>query len=107
MLSKEILAAGALAAALALSGCTVAPAPGPGPGPGQPADCGAAALQDKIGLPVTGTNAEDVRLGGAPVVSRGSVRVIHPGQGVTMDFRAERLNLEVDASGNLVRANCA
>ena len=98
MLSKQILAA---------SGCTVTPGPGTGPGPVQPADCGAEALQDRIGLPVTGTTAEDVRIAGQPVVSRGTVRVIRPGQPVTMDFRAERLNLEVDASGNLARAYCA
>lgn len=69
-------------------------------------DCGAAALQASIGKSVVGTTAQDVKVGGAPVQSKGVVRVIMPGDMVTQDFSEDRLNLEVDAAGNLVRAAC-
>jgi hypothetical protein len=35
------------------------------------------------------------------------VRVLRPGQAVTMEFNAERLNLEVDATGRIVAARCS
>ena len=35
-----------------------------------------------------------------------SVRVIRPGQMVTMDYVAERLNVEVDAAGKVTSARC-
>lgn len=71
-----------------------------------PSDCGATVLQDKIGLPVTGTSAPDVRVGGAPVRSRGDVRVIAPGQAVIQNYSDARLNLEIDGQNNLKRATC-
>lgn len=104
MLNTKTLAAGAIVTSLALAGCT---ATGGATGPEQPAnDCGAAALQDKIGQPVTGTTAADVRVGGEPVQSLGSVRVVGPNDQMTMDFREDRLTIETDAAGNLVSARC-
>lgn len=35
-----------------------------------------------------------------------AVRVIQPGDAVTDDFNAGRLNLEVDAGNTIIRANC-
>ncbi|NNM75724.1 hypothetical protein HJG53_02220 [Sphingomonas sp. ID1715] len=35
-----------------------------------------------------------------------SVRVIQPGQMVSMDYVAERLNIEVDAAGKVISARC-
>lgn len=35
-----------------------------------------------------------------------SVRVIRPGQMVSMDYVAERLNIEVDAAGKVTAARC-
>jgi len=35
-----------------------------------------------------------------------TIRVIHPGQPVTMDYRQDRLNVEVDADGRIIRVNC-
>jgi hypothetical protein len=35
-----------------------------------------------------------------------SVRVVRPGQMVTMDYVAERLNIEVDAAGKVTAARC-
>ena len=34
------------------------------------------------------------------------VRVIKPGMAVTMDYREDRLNLDVDAAGKVTRAYC-
>ncbi|MFD1943900.1 I78 family peptidase inhibitor [Paradevosia shaoguanensis] len=78
----------------------------PQPSKAPPSDCGAAALEGSIGKPVTGTTAEDVKIGDEPVLSKGQVRVIAPGDMVTQDFVEERLNLEIDAAGNLTRARC-
>ncbi|RUW89347.1 hypothetical protein EOA19_25490 [Mesorhizobium sp. M7A.F.Ca.US.010.02.1.1] len=61
-----------------------------------PSDCGAAALQNKIGLSVTGNSAEDVRVGVAPVRSKGDVRVFAPGQAVIHNYSDARLNLETE-----------
>ena len=33
-------------------------------------------------------------------------RIIQPGDAVTMDFAAERMNIEVDAEGRIVRIYC-
>jgi hypothetical protein len=86
--------------------CTApARADGPATEPATP-DCGAAALEASIGKAVVGTTAEDVTVGGAPVQSKGVVRVIMPGDMVTQDFSEDRLNLEVDEAGNLARATC-
>lgn len=102
MTPNRLLAAGTLFAGLALAGCTVSAGGGSTP----PADCGAAALAGKTGQPVTGQTAADLRIGGEPVQSRGNVRVLAPGQPATMDFRPDRLTIETDANGNLVRAQC-
>lgn len=102
MIHNRLFAAGALVAGLALAGCTVS-AGGDTP---PPADCGAAALAGKTGQPVTGQTAADLRVGGEPVQSQGHVRVLAPGQPATMDFRPDRLTIETDTSGNLVRAQC-
>jgi len=59
--------------------------------------CGAAALQILLGQPVT------------VLPDRGqwtTLRVISPGQAITMDFSATRLNAEVDASGRMTRLFC-
>lgn len=106
MSSSKALGSAAIAAALVLAGCTSTAAP---PQTGLPPqdDCAAAALQSRIGQPVTGQTVTDVRVGGLPLEGVEMVRVIAPGQAVTMDFHANRLNLETDGAGNLVRAYCA
>ncbi|TIN86941.1 MAG: hypothetical protein E5Y29_04680 [Mesorhizobium sp.] len=90
-----------IASTIIMAGCT-----GIGPPARHPPDCGAAALQNKIGLPVTGNSAEDVRVGGAPVRSKGDVRIVSPGQAVIHNYSDARLNLETDGRGNLKRAAC-
>ncbi|WP_375165853.1 I78 family peptidase inhibitor [Chelativorans sp.] len=94
-----------VAGTLVLAACS-SPLPPPTAHLPTPPDCGAAALQGKMGLPVSGSTAEDVRVGGAPVQSKGEVRVIAPGQAVIENYSEARLNLETDAQGNLIRASC-
>lgn len=42
----------------------------------------------------------------AAIQTRQPVRVIHPGQPVTRDFREDRLNIEVDQSGRVIGIKC-
>ena len=102
-MSKQAITVGVILAGMTLAGCS---ATGAGPTPPPTADCGAAALQDRIGEPVTGETAADVRVGGEPVQSLGNVRVVAPGEVVTMEFSAERLTLETDEAGNMAAARC-
>lgn len=58
--------------------------------------CGAAAYRDMIGAP----------LAAASFPATPNIRVILPNTPVTLDFRAERLNVIVDASGNISALEC-
>ena len=85
-----------------LLGCA-APASAPSttaaPAPRECASEPAAAL---AGRPFdAAVQAEVQRLSGAR-----SVRVIRPGQAVTMDFNAYRLNIELDSGGRVVGLRC-
>jgi peptidase inhibitor I78 family protein len=55
-----------------------------------------------VGRPLTADleNEALARSGG------GVVRVIRPGQMVTMEFNERRLNIEVDAAGRVIRVRC-
>ena len=67
------------------------------------AQCNAAAAKAFIGREATeATVAEAQTAAGAT----GAVRVIKPGQPVTMDFRGDRLNVEVDERNGIVRLTC-
>lgn len=83
------------AAAMLLQACDQIVLP---PSPLPPADsCGAAQLQTLVGRPV------------AILPDAGpwsTLRVIYPGQAVTMDYSATRLNAEVNASGTILRLFC-
>lgn len=96
----------ALATSIALAGCSSTTTP-PDTSMPPPVDCGAQALSGMTGQPVIGSTAQDVRIGGQAINAAGTVRVITPGMAVTQDYRPDRLNLEVDAAGNLVRAYCS
>ena len=61
------------------------------------AECGAAALQYLVGAPARDLDA---------MRFRGPVRVILPDMAVTMDFKAERVNFDVDAAGRITRVFC-
>jgi hypothetical protein len=64
--------------------------------------CGSGKAADLIGKRWTGAMS-------APTLKRTgarSLRVIAPGDMVTMDYRPDRLNIETDAEGRVVRLKC-
>ncbi len=68
----------------------------------QPMECNAEAVQNVIGQSYTDALGEAARQESG---SR-SLRVMRPGQAVTLDYRIDRLNLELDAGGKVVSARC-
>lgn len=88
---------------LALAAC--APQPGPQAAPPAPVaqgPCDATALAPLLGKARSESMAKQaLRLSGAK-----TLRWIAPGMAVTMDYRTDRLNLEVDENGILTRARC-
>ncbi|MEI2808282.1 I78 family peptidase inhibitor [Albidovulum sp.] len=100
---------GSLALPLALGACvaaigTVPPGPSPtepsGPGGVVPGpSCDRTDFDPSL---ILGRRPEDLGLERFPF----AVRVIAPGQAVTMDYSASRLNLETDASGRIIRFHC-
>ena len=92
----------ALIGALLLASCTL-DAAGPDlagdtlPMPGASDRCGATALGALIGQP------ESVL---ATMRFAQRVRVIHPGDAVTMDYSARRLNIEIDSTGRIDALHC-
>jgi len=79
---------------LFLAGCIPEPTPAPPP---QETACGAAELQGLVGQ--SAKVLETMRFSQV-------MRVLRPGMAVTMDFSAERLNIEVDTSGRISRVSC-
>ena len=81
-----------------LAACQPAP---PRTSPEEPAPtrdtCGASALQTLIGRPAR--VLETMKF--ATVV-----RIIRPGMAVTMDYVPDRLNIEIDADGDISRVTC-
>lgn len=64
--------------------------------------CNADAVKPYVGHAATEIAIEDARkAAGAELV-----RVIKPGEPVTLDFRGERLNLYLDDAGAVARASC-
>ena len=62
-----------------------------------PNACGAAGLQGLIGMSATVI---------PPTGVWASIRIIHPGDVVTMDYSASRLNVYVDAANRITRLTC-
>ncbi len=91
---------------VALAGCApqvaapaaVAPAAG-AETPGTRCDAGAAAAL--VGRAADASAAEAQRLSGARTVRR-----FASGDALTMDYRADRLNVETDARGTIVKLSC-
>lgn len=90
----------AILAALAVAACAPAQAPGgAGPVAGQ---CDAARLGTLVGRAFTDSlRAEALRRSGAR-----TARVIRPGDAVTMDYRADRLNIHLTARDRVERFAC-
>jgi len=88
-----------LLAPVLLLGCA-GPAPVVAPAPQR--ECAAQAARALVGQPFdSALQAEAQRLSGAR-----ALRVIRPGQAVTMDFNAYRLNIELDAADRVMRLHC-
>jgi hypothetical protein len=87
---------------LAAGGCvTVVPADNDIPVRGEGA-CDAGRANGLVGQAATSElGAEALRLTGAR-----ALRWIQPGQAVTMDYRTDRLNVELDARNRVVRLTC-
>jgi hypothetical protein len=69
------------------------------PAPGT--QCDANAAMALVGKPADTAAVEAQRLSGARTVRR-----YRSGDPVTMDFRADRLNVETDAAGTIVKLSC-
>lgn len=98
-----------MAAILALAGCAPSPAPRTEPPvqgdtgvPGEPFPCSEAAVADLVGKPWTNALTDQVR----DRSKARMVRVVRPGDAVTMDFSPERLNVQLDARDRIVEFRC-
>ena len=90
-----------LIAILALTGC-VPHAPQPAPPPPTQDSCNAAPAQGLVGREASpALAAEAQRLTGAR-----TWRWLRPGQIVTMEYRADRLNIHLDRQNRVVRITC-
>jgi hypothetical protein len=87
--------------ASALAGCMMETEAAP-PAPGAPqGECNAAKAEAFIGRAGAAVAEQARAAAGAK-----DVRVIGPDQAVTMDFRPDRLNLETDADGKVLKVRC-
>jgi hypothetical protein len=99
-------ALGLLTAGL-LAACSATPAPddAPRPPPMTQTDgdeCGATRVQAHTGESFSAALERTI----ATQSDAGRVRVIHPGQAYTMDYRPDRLNVHVDATGRISELSC-
>lgn len=90
-----------LAALATLTACAAPMPPAPPPGPAVPAPaedtCGASSRAALIGQPATALEL---------VYILGQVRIIRPGDAVTMDFSESRINFDLDSTDRIVRIFC-
>ena len=91
---------------LVITACTgtLAPAPLPAPAPPGRGDnaCKAADAQFAVGQNADAALLEQARQRSGSRIAR----ILRPGQMVTMEYSAERLNLDVDASGKVASVRC-
>lgn len=103
MMAQRFLVAGVLSlAAWTLAACQSDAQQAPmGTAPGLPGACSEDAAETLAGKARV-SDAEAQQITGATIV-----RQIRPGQGVTMDYRKERVTIETDPkSGRVIRAYC-
>lgn len=79
-----------------------APAPAAAPEPPPIGSCDATQVQSLVGQALTDAVSEQARSDAGAK----SVRVLKPGQMVSMEFNGERLNLEVDAKNVIASVRC-
>lgn len=87
-----------LLAPLMLAACATTTAGGSEPS----GACDAGKVQSALGQPFTVELGADVESTSGARASR----VIRPGQAVTMDYRLDRLNIELDAADKIVSLRC-
>lgn len=88
---------------LLASGCTSNKGPAAAPAEPEPqAHCNADAVEARIGQRADPDQLEAIR----QQADARLVRVIKPGDAVTMDYNITRLNLEVDDAGVIKKASC-
>jgi hypothetical protein len=88
--------------ALAAGACTYGERPQAETPPAATGKCVAEGLAGLTGKTQSeAVTKQALRLSGAK-----TIRWIAPGMAVTMDYREDRLNLETDAHGKIVRAHC-
>ena len=96
----------ALAGLGLLAGCTTPGAPSQGESPMPPPPpgtaCNADGAQFAIGKAPGASVVEEARQRSGSYMAR----VLRPNQAVTMEFNAQRLNLEIDAAGVVRRVRC-
>ncbi|MCA0939878.1 hypothetical protein CLG85_006875 [Yangia mangrovi] len=83
----------ALGLCAGIAGCSETDSGAPG---GTTDSCGAAAYQSQIGHAVS-----DLEL-----TPGAKLRILGPGQAMTMDYRADRMNIETDSAGQILRVFC-
>ena len=84
------------------AGCVPPPHGDPVPPPPEHAECNAAAVQGLVGRQEgPELAAEAQRLSGAR-----AVRVLRPGQMITMEYRADRLNIRIDTRQKVLAMTC-
>ncbi|APX66328.1 I78 family peptidase inhibitor [Sphingomonas sp. gentR] len=88
-----------LLAILPLAACVTTPK---AQGPADVSGCGDGKAADLIGKRWT----EALRAPTQKRTGARDLRVIAPGNAVTMDYRPDRLNIETDAEGRVVRLKC-
>lgn len=94
--------------ALATAACTHTPAPqASSPAPAGPAampmaQCDAGKIEALLGTRFSAP----VQAGAQRRSGARTVRVIRPGMAVTMDYRADRLNIQLDEAGTITQLRC-
>lgn len=106
MLLKSPLISATLACLAVLAGCAAPGAPSTGASPMPPAppgtSCNADGARFAIGKAPGASVVEEARQRSGSYMAR----VLRPNQAVTMEFHAQRLNLELDAAGVIRRVRC-
>ncbi|MBN9788096.1 hypothetical protein DMP17_05770 [Pseudonocardia sp. TMWB2A] len=98
-LSSKFTFAFATASLLALAGCAT---PLPHPVPDNPGNCGAGRVQHFVGKHLNPRNETAIR-----AMSRaGEVRILFPDSAATMDYRQDRLNINLGHKRKIIRLSC-
>jgi uncharacterized lipoprotein YajG len=95
---------GAVAVSLLAACTTPAPPPATGTTPAGPSAgvCNAQGAQFAVGKTAGASVVEEARQRSGAHMAR----VLRPGQVVTMEFNAQRLNLDINAAGVVTRVRC-